>query len=292
MRGKKKKCTGEKDANQRTEMRRERKKTHEENSSRNKLKCIHLKSHTFETIQMMEDRRKHNNKGEKECEMCRTVDSSHLPMKKRSNRTRAPVRQRAGKRECTTNEMKRRRKKLSRASNVHTGRITKTVRLLEIKYMRCVNTKESMWKTYNKTVAVHTKCRMCLPCREIWIRCVFIFFRWYLLLGCVRLFSVCSLVRSFCVARFFHMLFYICRANWLLLVGCAATVTIVAFSAIRTRSSLLSLAWRILIFVFVCCCTIVIRSLWRFSILRFRALGFLGSFSLFCDSILLIHNTT
>lgn len=147
------------------------------------------------------------------------------------------------------------KKKLSRASNVHTGRITKTVRLLEIKYMRCVNTKESMWKTYNKTVAVHTKCRMCLPCREIWIRCVFIFFRWYLLLGCVRLFSVCSLVRSFCVARFFYMLFYICRANWLLLVGCAATVTIVAFSAIRTRSSLLSLSR--LAYSHICICVLL-----------------------------------
>lgn len=40
--------------------------------NRNKLKSASIRNHTLETIQMMEDRRKHNNKtGEKECEMHR-----------------------------------------------------------------------------------------------------------------------------------------------------------------------------------------------------------------------------
>lgn len=40
--------------------------------NRNKLKSIHSESHTPKTIQMMEDKRKHNNKGEKEYGMNRT----------------------------------------------------------------------------------------------------------------------------------------------------------------------------------------------------------------------------
>lgn len=115
--------------------------------------------------------------------------------------------------------------------------------------MRCVNTKESMWKTFYKTTTIHTHSHT-MPnvlsatprnLNSLYICCYCCFVLFYFVLFCsVWLSFIVALLRCLstmlqsrwrwcCVVFFFHMIFYICRANWLLLVGCAATVTVAAF---------------------------------------------------------------
>lgn len=109
----------------------------------------------------------------------------------------------------------------------------RTVRLLEIKYMRCVNTnridvknKRTQKKKPHCLTETHSQNAECLPYRENlnFSLCVYISYSFVFLLLRSRSFSFIRSLCQYAIFSSFQMVFYICRAKLLLV---RATVTIV-----------------------------------------------------------------